>query len=397
MTDFSGGTPPPWSPSPPTPTVPDPLAQTLTLPAPDPTWIAEYQPPSGAPQPERKHAEPLWKNRWLRLALALILLLVGVLFFVTARGGKAAAGEIFLEGSDLPGTGNFTPSIAAPPPPNLSPAAKETPTPSAGGTLKTSGGSPGLYGGQRNVPNCNAGALISYLEANPNVARPWAAALGFGPGDIRGYVNTLTPATLRVDTRVTDYGLSDGRAVPRQSILQAGTGVLLDRNGFPRVRCAGGNPLGEAQPVVTSPTYTGPRWPGFSPTTIVVVTPAPTPPPVIILIDVVTGDPFGRVPGSIVIVDIDRPPADVDVMVVEQGERMEFVGTDWPAGTAVALLFDDPASALGGDVADGGGNVRIPWTVPPAAPVGFHRVTAEGGGFAVAQEMYVIPPPIRIL
>jgi hypothetical protein len=355
-------------------------------------------PPPPPPAPSPKTGDVWWKSRTLRVVLSAVLVLAGILVAVVGGGGgkAAAAGEIFLDGRDTPGTQTFTPSIAEPPPAQLAPNATETPKPSSGGTIKTEASSPGLYGGQRGAPNCNAGSLIAFLESKPDVARPWAAALGFAPSQIRGYVNTLTPVTLRVDTRVTEYGLANGRAVPRQSIIQAGSGVLVDRTAFPRVRCAGGNPLGEARPVVAAPRYTGPRWPGFSPTTIVVVTPARGT-SVITLIDIVTGDPFARVPGSVVIVDIDRPAQGVNVLLVEQGQPMEYVGTDWPPGTPVGLVFDDPGVQLGADVADGGGNVRIGWTVPPTAPVGPHTVTASGGGFATTQDMYVIPPPIRIL
>ncbi|PZT71125.1 hypothetical protein DN402_02310 [Streptomyces sp. SW4] len=48
---------------------------------------------------------------------------------------------------------------------------------------------------------------------------------------------------LRADTRVTGHGLRGGRPVGGQAVLQAGTAVLVDDRGVPRVRCAGGNPL----------------------------------------------------------------------------------------------------------------------------------------------------------
>ena len=54
-------------------------------------------------------------------------------------------------------------------------------------------------------------------------------------------------------------------------MLQAGTAVMVDRYGVPRIKCNCGNPLTAPQAVSTTPTYTGTRWPGFSPSNVVVV------------------------------------------------------------------------------------------------------------------------------
>jgi hypothetical protein len=85
----------------------------------------------------------------------------------------------------------------------------------------------------------------------------------------------LTPVALRTDTAVTNHDYRDGRAVPVQSILQAGTAVLIDERGVPRVRCACGNPLGppDHQPV-TSYEVDLPPWPGFSSRRVTVIEPA---------------------------------------------------------------------------------------------------------------------------
>jgi hypothetical protein len=324
-----------------------------------------------------------------------VLFVAGVFVFINSRGSgkKAAAGEIFLEANDAPGTSTFTPSIAVAPPAKTAPNATETPKPSQG-LIKTSGANEGLYGGQRDVSSCNATALVQYLEGRPDIARPWAAALGINPTDIRAFVATLTPALLRVDTRVTDYGLANGRAVPRQSILQSGTAVLLDRTAFPRVRCASGNPLAEPQAVTSAPQYTGPPWQGFSPTTVIVVTPAPTT-TVIVLIDVVTGVPFARIPGSIVIIDIDRPAQGVTLIIVEPGGPARITGANWPPGTQVTIAFDNPAVTIGTTAADGAGNIAADVTIPDTAAPGVHTVTISGGGFSVPQAVYVIPPAPR--
>jgi hypothetical protein len=367
-------------------------------PAYEPPAQPAYQPPPPPPPPPPAPyraagpAAPWWSAPGARLLIALIMFITGVaVFFVSSRSSKAAAaGEIFLEGSDVPGRSTFTPSIAAAPPATKAATATTTPAASTGGPAKAVGSAPGLYGGQRDVPSCNATALVSYLEANPTRARPWAAALGINAADIKAYVATLTPALLRVDTRATDYGFANGRAVPRQSVLQAGTAVFLDRTAFPRIRCQSGDPLGEAQAVTSAPTYQGVRWPGFSPATIIVVVPAPTT-VTIVLVDIVTGAIFVRIPGSIVIIDIERPPDGTVLVIVEPGGPARITGVNWPPGTQVTITFDNPPVTLGTATADGAGNIAADVTIPLDAVPGVHTVTIAGGGFTVTQPVYVIP------
>jgi hypothetical protein len=104
--------------------------------------------------------------------------------------------------------------------------------------------------------------------------------LGVRPDEIRSYVAGLTPVLLRADTRVTNHGYRDGVATPRQSVLQAGTAVLVDGFGVPRVRCSCGNPLTEPAPLSSSldaatsngrVVLVGERWAGWDPTTVLVV------------------------------------------------------------------------------------------------------------------------------
>ena len=67
--------------------------------------------------------------------------------------------------------------------------------------------------------------------------------LNISVADIPTYIGTLTPMQLRADTRVTNHGFVDGHATSLQSVLQAGTAVLVDDQGRPRVKCGCGNPL----------------------------------------------------------------------------------------------------------------------------------------------------------
>jgi hypothetical protein len=78
---------------------------------------------------------------------------------------------------------------------------------------------------------------------------------------------------------VTNHGFADGTATPRQSVLQAGTSVMVDRYGVPRVRCSCGNPLTEPAPVASLATATsdgtfvvvGQPWQQWNPSAVVVV------------------------------------------------------------------------------------------------------------------------------
>jgi hypothetical protein len=88
------------------------------------------------------------------------------------------------------------------------------------------------------------------------------------------FLASLTPVTLRTDTAVTNHGFKDGVATPFQSVLQAGTAVLVDPQGLPRVRCYCGNPLGEPDRQ-TSARYTGAAWNGFSGDAVTVIAKAP--------------------------------------------------------------------------------------------------------------------------
>jgi hypothetical protein len=142
-----------------------------------------------------------------------------------------------------------------------------------------SGDMAGLYGGAKSN-TCDATAIAVFLGANPAQADAWARALLLQPGDIARYLATLTPLTLRTDTAVTNHGFEDGAATPFQSVLQAGTAVLVDAEGLPRVRCYCGNPLQVPAPRtdvdIRNVSFEGPRWEGFEPESVTSVDPAPT-------------------------------------------------------------------------------------------------------------------------
>jgi hypothetical protein len=92
---------------------------------------------------------------------------------------------------------------------------------------------------------------VTFLTSEENSAKAeaWADALGIEVGDISSYIQGLTPVRLRFDTRVTNHGFRDGKANAFQSVLQAGTAVMVDSTGMPRVKCNCGNPLGAPTPL----------------------------------------------------------------------------------------------------------------------------------------------------
>jgi Domain of unknown function (DUF6777) len=94
------------------------------------------------------------------------------------------------------------------------------------------------------------------------------------------FVRRLKPATLPVDTRVTDYSYAHGQAYSFPAILQTGTAVLVDASGNLLVRCRCGNPL--SYPVLYAVEHclgctTGYRLPQPKTAYAYVVYPAPPP------------------------------------------------------------------------------------------------------------------------
>ncbi|MDP1793356.1 MAG: hypothetical protein Q8K63_04380 [Acidimicrobiales bacterium] len=271
------------------------------------------------------------QRKWLIPALVIGAVVVILAFVLTQNDSddatKAAqgGGELFLQPIAETGPDPFGPSVAGPSPTSTIPPDTPITFPN-GGTAPTfsrdggsgsgtggaitvtarSGGTPGLYGGTRNQSSCNKQAMIDFLQANPAKQRAWADVQGISASEVSGYIDDLTPVILRSDTRVTNHGFKNGRPNPMQSVLQAGTAVLVDKYGVPRARCACGNPL--LPPIALSgpPDYKGsPPWDGFSPGNVTVINNSTTIINVITIIDINTGTPFGRGPTG---PDITLPP-----------------------------------------------------------------------------------------
>ncbi|NBM18046.1 DUF6777 domain-containing protein [Streptomyces sp. GC420] len=222
------------------------------------------------------------------LAGAVLLALCTLTGCGDAGGARATAQsgqEILLLSRTTPGPDPFTASTArvtgspAPEPPTPAPTAT-----SGQGIRSYSGAAPGLYGGTLGVASCDVERQVRLLTRNPRTARAFARGARITRAGIPGFLRGLTPVVLRADTRVTNHRLDGGVPVGYQAVLQAGTAVLVDAYGMPRVRCACGNPLEPPADAGGEVTYRGSRWEGFRPGDAVVVLPAPRPLTVLVIV-----------------------------------------------------------------------------------------------------------------
>jgi len=180
------------------------------------------------------------------LVVAGLATVVGAL----ATAGSAGAQPLYLEAAREVGDAPF-----------VSAALKLPVSPQAHGAAAASG--------------CDAATLAAALQADPRLAGAWTAALNsdptlhwsrgetLHPSQVSSYIRELTPQLLTADLRVTNFRYVRGAAEPVQSVLQAGTAVLVDATGVARVRCRCGNPLTPMHPLTAKPTYRGTPWQGF--------------------------------------------------------------------------------------------------------------------------------------
>ncbi|MGW3626753.1 DUF6777 domain-containing protein [Streptomyces sp. NPDC000880] len=208
----------------------------------------------------------------LSAALSCTLLVAGC-------GGSSRAAtdsrEVYLQPAAARGQDPYTVSTARtdigpePPAPSSVPS-----SPAGGHTLRTlSGSTPGLYGGTQSLGSCDVERQVSLLVADQAKERAFAGAAGVSQAEVPDYLRGLTPVVLRADTRVTSHGFRDGTATSYQSVLQAGTAVLADQYGTPRVRCVCGNPLKPPVAVKGAVVQKGQSWAGYQSDRVVVIKP----------------------------------------------------------------------------------------------------------------------------
>jgi hypothetical protein len=320
-----------------------------------------------------------------------------VIALVVGLGGnkKASAGEIFLSPAGDPGKNTFTPNVGAPPPvtptsaPSSNAVVATVPSSGANGKVASlSGAEPGLYGGTRDSSSCDAKKMVDYLNANPDKARAWASVEGISVAQVSDYVSQLTPIILRVDTRVTNHGYLNGRATSIQSVLQAGTAVLVDRYGVPRVKCNCGNPLSEPVAVTSAPSYTGEKWPTFSPTTIVVVNVSTTIINNFTLVNINTGGNIVRVAGGALtgVVDSNAPGTPQTPNVPSAAAPPTTVAASAPSslqdvvGTYGNLQVSGTGNCAGLDTSNSGNTFQVTIADPSKGVVSISTTTGNYTG-----------------
>ncbi|WP_405739956.1 PASTA domain-containing protein [Streptomyces sp. NBC_00028] len=158
------------------------------------------------------------------------------------------------------------------------------------------GDTPGLYGGSKQPTICDVDKLEKFLTdpMNDQKAQAWARALGITTAEIPEYLDRLTPVLLRHDTLVQNHDYKKGKAVPYDSLLQAGIAILVDRQGQPAAKCSCGNPLrpfaGDTNRISVEFGDGNKEWKGYDRSSVVAVRPASRPLEKIALVDVADPD-----------------------------------------------------------------------------------------------------------
>lgn len=147
-------------------------------------------------------------------------------------------------------------------------------------------------------PVCDVEALATKLAADPEVGAAWAELVGVGTSEIPATLRAFAPVVLGGDVLVTNTGYRSG--VPRRfpAVLQAGTAVLVDAYGRPRVKCGCGNPLLAADLPVGDDGSSrvpveveGEPWSGFAPEQVAVIQAAERPTASLRTVDLDSGEP----------------------------------------------------------------------------------------------------------
>jgi hypothetical protein len=266
----------------------------------------------------------------------------------------------------------------------------------AGHTVE--GSAPAVYGGSRDSQVCDMAGLVSFLTdpANSGKAEAWAAVQGIETADIESYLATLTAVRIRWDTRVTNHGYGDGEATPFQSLLQAGTAVLVDDTGIPRVKCNCGNPLlapsglgdtsgSDAMDLDAVAQNPDDAWEGMDPAQAVTITPGAETMDAITLVDVDSGGMLDRPVGSDGASQPDVGFGDVQLTLTWTSDADLDLAVTEPDGTQI-WYSDTGPTASGGELdvdsnigCDNDGSVEnIFWPTGQSPPSGTYTVTVTG-------------------
>lgn len=297
-------------------------------------------------------------------ARAALFTLLGLLAAACGGSGepRSAAGpeshEVQLQPVATAGPDPFTASSATG---ESTPAQPPLPNPTGQGIRTVNAATPGLYGGTSRLGSCDVEQQVRTLTGDDAKAKAFARAASVEISKIPEFLRGLTPVVLRADTRVTNHAYRDGRADGFQSVLQAGTAVLVDDHGMPRVRCACGNPLLAPLAPKGSPVLKGDRWSGYQPHQVIVIEPTRHALTSLVIANIAdntwlerrTGDDGAQ----------DRAPRVVPASDPAVGIP---VGPTTPPGAAPA----EPCAPPEADTDANAGTNRLARTAPPPKPPG---------------------------
>ena len=157
--------------------------------------------------------------------------------------GDSAAAKVGLESAVDPGADPFTDSVQIGPVPTIAPVALDAAAVQRDaldlgvglGVPVAVGSDPGLFGGSPGTQVCDAEQLVTLLTGDADKAAAWGGTLGVAADEIAGFVAALTPVVLTSDTLVTNHTYRDGEVAEVQSVLEAGTAVLVAAVGVPGI------------------------------------------------------------------------------------------------------------------------------------------------------------------
>lgn len=248
------------------------------------------------------------------------------------------------------------------------------------------GDMPGLYGGSKQPTICDVAELERFLTdpRNHQKAQAWASVLNIGTDEIPEYLHRLTPVLLRHDTLVKNHDYKKEKAVPYNSLLQAGISILVDEQGLPAVKCSCGNPLrpfeGDTGRISVQFEDGNKKWAGYERESVVAVKPAP------------------RKLARIALVDVQEPARGINRPVGSTGEKdtsfntkkrrtvPDLAGTTFARASRVLIDAGLAAGYAGQGVPSDGAKVTA--TDPPAGaelPFGqYVMLTVAGGGMSTS-------------
>ncbi|WP_329234985.1 PASTA domain-containing protein [Streptomyces canus] len=229
---------------------------------------------------------------------------------------------------------------------------------------------------------CDVAKLERFLTdpRNHKKAQAWAGVLNIGTDEIAEYLDRLTPVLLRHDTLVKNHDYKKEKAVPYNSLLQAGISILVDEQGLPAVKCSCGNPLrpfqGDTGRISVQFEDGNKKWAGYERESVVAVKPAP------------------RKLARIALVDVQEPARGINRPVGSTGEKdttfntkkrrtvPDLAGTTFARASKELIDAGLAAGYAGQGVPSDGAKVTA--TDPPAGaklPFGqYVMLTVAGGG-----------------